>query len=331
MASFSLTADGVRMRAQPDTSATILVNNLGLGTTVTSVSDQVVTADGRDWRNVRTAAGQAGWVASDFLAAVQLEERFSVTQDGVRLRAEPGTSADILVANLGLGTILTALSDHLITANGLDWRNVRASAGQVGWVADDFLRPVGAGQGSFTPQGIAGVLGAPLSNVSANWPLLDAALAARDIGDRPVQIAALATVGVETGSFAPIPEFASGDEYEGRTDLGNTQPGDGRRYKGRGFIQITGRSNYTTYGNILGVDLIGNPDLALDPNVASQIFAVYFTNHRIQWLRAPAPPMSCADLARAGEWRGVRVAVNGGTNGLDRFLQMVNGLSALTG
>jgi predicted chitinase len=174
------------------------------------------------------------------------------------------------------------------------------------------------------------VLGAPLSNVAANWPPLSAALSAQGIGDRPVQVAALATIGVETGSFAPIPEYASGDEYEGRADLGNTQPGDGRRFKGRGFVQITGRSNYATYGNKLGIDLVGNPDLALDPNIASQIFAVYFTDHRIRWLRAPAPLMNCADLARAGEWRGVRVAVNGGENGLDRFLQFVNGLLALS-
>jgi predicted chitinase len=167
--------------------------------------------------------------------------------------------------------------------------------------------------------------------VTANWPLLQAALTARGIGDRPVLIAALATVGVETGSFAPIPEWASGDSYEGRVDLGNTQPGDGRRYKGRGLIQITGRANYRHYGQLLGTDLEGNPDLALDPAIACQIFAVYFTEHRIQWLRAPAPLMSCADLARAGEWRGVRLAVNGGYNGLDRFLEIVNGLSALTG
>ena len=256
-------------------------------------------------------------------------QRYSVNEDGVRMRAEPSTSATILVDNLGLGTIMTALSDQLTTADGHDWCNVRSSDGQAGWVASELLGPVGSG--SFTPQGIAGVLGAPLSNVAASWPLLNAALSAHGIGDRLVQVAALATIGVETGRFAPIPEYASGDEYEGRADLGNTQPGDGRRFKGRGFIQITGRSNYSTYGNRLGVDLVGNPDLALDPNVASQIFAVYFTDHRIRWLRAPAPLMNCADLARAGEWRGVRVAVNGGENGLDRFLQFVNGLSALSG
>jgi predicted chitinase len=254
--------------------------------------------------------------------------RYSVIEDGVRMRAEPSTSAAILVDNLGLGAIVTALSDQLTTADGHDWCNVQCSDGQAGWVASELLGPIGSG--SFAPQGIAGVLGAPLSNVAANWPLLNAALSAHGIGDRLVQVAALATIGVETGRFAPIPEYASGDEYEGRADLGNTQPGDGRRFKGRGFVQITGRSNYATYGNRLGVDLVGNPDLALDPNIASQIFAVYFTDHRIRWLPAPAPLMNCADLARAGEWRGVRVAVNGGENGLDRFLRFVNGLLALS-
>jgi SH3-like domain-containing protein len=327
MASYSLTTDGVRMRAQPSTSADIVVDNLGPGTTVTTVSDQLVNADGFDWRNVQTLAGQAGWVASQFLALDQSAERFSVTADGVRMRAQPSISADILINNLGLGAVVTALSDQAVSADGHDWLNVQSMSGQDGWVAKDFLGPVT--QGSFDPQGIAAVLGAPLANVAANWPLLASALTAHGIGDRPVQIAALATIGVETGSFRPIPEFASGDEYEGRADLGNTQPGDGRRFKGRGFIQITGRSNYQTYGNLLGIDLIGNPDLALDPNVASQIFALYFTNHRIRWLPAPAPLMNCADLARAGEWRGVRVAVNGGENGLARFLQMVNGLSEL--
>ncbi|HZO30052.1 MAG TPA: glycoside hydrolase family 19 protein [Chloroflexota bacterium] len=334
MASFSVSVDGVRMRAQPGTSADIVVENLGQGATVTTVSDQVVNADGFDWRNVQTSSGQAGWVASQFLTEVpgsngQDSGRFIVSSDGVRMRSQPSTSGDIVVNNLGVAAVVTAVSDQVVNADGFDWRNVQASDGRTGWVADQFLAPYVPG--SFSPQGIAAVLGAPLSNVSANWPLLEAALNARGIGDRPVQIAALATIGVETGSFAPIPEFASGDAYEGRADLGNTQPGDGRRYKGRGFIQITGRSNYQTYGNTLGVDLIGNPDLALDPNIASQIFAVYFTDHRIRWEPAPAPLMNCADLARAGEWRGVRIAVNGGTNGLDRFMQMVNGLSALSG
>jgi hypothetical protein len=176
------------------------------------------------------------------------------------------------------------------------------------------------------PLAIASILGAPRENVIANWPLVYAALAEQGMSDRPVQIAAIATIGVETGSFAPIPEWASGNEYEGRADLGNTQPGDGRQYKGRGYIQLTGRSNYRTYGSALGIDLEGNPDLALDPTVAAAVFALYFATHRIRWYAYPAPLMNCADLARAGEWRGVRVAVNGGTNGLSDFLQFVQAL-----
>lgn len=84
---------------------------------------------------------------------------------------------------------------------------------------------------------LAAATGSPESAIRANWPVLCAALEARGISDRPVQIAAIATTRVEAGrGFAPIPEYASGDEYEGRADLGNVLPGDGRRYKGRGLI-----------------------------------------------------------------------------------------------
>jgi hypothetical protein len=177
------------------------------------------------------------------------------------------------------------------------------------------------------PAAIASATGCSEAAIRSNWPGLCDALHARGIGDRPVQQAAIATTRVEAGSgFAPIPEIASGIAYEGRLDLGNTQPGDGPRYKGRGYIQITGRANYQTYGDALGVGLVDNPDLALRPDIAAQVFAIYFTNHYIRWEPSPAPLMNCADLARAGEWRGVRVAVNGGENGLATFLDVVNKL-----
>lgn len=69
-------------------------------------------------------------------------------------------------------------------------------------------------------------------------------------------------------------EFASGWDYEGRTDLGNTQPGDGPRYKGRGFVQITGRRNYTDWSNRLGIDLVGNPERAAEPAIAAKILVL---------------------------------------------------------
>jgi hypothetical protein len=66
-------------------------------------------------------------------------------------------------------------------------------------------------------------------------------------------------------------EFASGSAYEGRLDLGNTRPGDGVRYKGRGFVQITGRGNYRDWSNRLGVDLLAAPQLAERPEIAARI------------------------------------------------------------
>lgn len=102
--------------------------------------------------------------------------------------------------------------------------------------------------------------------------------------------------------------------YEGRSDLGNTQPGDGIRFHGRGFIQITGRANYKHYGDKLGVPLLDDPELALDPEVASAILVEYF------WER------SVDQRGVAQDWKGVRRAVNGGLNGWDHFWPVVQKL-----
>lgn len=81
----------------------------------------------------------------------------------------------------------------------------------------------------------------------------------------------LASATHESGMGAYMEEFASGAAYEGRGDLGNTEPGDGVRFKGRGYVQITGRTNYAEWSERLGVDLVGNPGLAEDPDIAVQI------------------------------------------------------------
>lgn len=72
----------------------------------------------------------------------------------------------------------------------------------------------------------------------------------------------LATAHHESDRWRTMEEYASGAAYEGRKDLGNTTRGDGRRFKGRGLVQITGRRNYTMWSQRLGVDLVGSPELA---------------------------------------------------------------------
>jgi peptidoglycan hydrolase-like protein with peptidoglycan-binding domain len=173
----------------------------------------------------------------------------------------------------------------------------------------DFNFPLNADQ-------IASALGAPVANVRKYWPEIANSLKKRGITSTNAVIAVLATIQVEVGSFKPIPEYASGAAYEGRSDLGNTQPGDGVRYKGRGFIQLTGRANYTSYGKKLGVDLVGNPDLALEPRVSAEVLAEYFAQRGI-----PA-------MANRGDWQAVRKAVNGGLNGWNAFIGAVNRLKA---
>jgi hypothetical protein len=68
-------------------------------------------------------------------------------------------------------------------------------------------------------------------------------------------------------------ELSDGSQYEGRADLGNTRPGDGPRFKGRGFVQITGRLNYTKWARKLGIDLVSFPEKAAIPEVAAIIIS----------------------------------------------------------
>ena len=98
--------------------------------------------------------------------------------------------------------------------------------------------------------------------------------------------------------------------YEGRSDLGNNQPGDGKRFMGRGYIQLTGRANYKTYGDKIGVDLVNNPELAADPTNAAKIAIAYWEN-RVN-----------RSAAQKGDVRTVTKNINGGDRGLaDRMSQ----------
>lgn len=168
-----------------------------------------------------------------------------------------------------------------------------------------------------TPEVVADILKCPLKDTQKYLPGVLEALQEKGILDKPTLIAAIATIGVETGGFCPINEYGGTQYftkmYEHRKDLGNVQPGDGARYHGRGFIQVTGRSNYRRYGEQLGLGrrLEDNPELALEPKISAQILAYYFYDRKVH------------QAARASDWRKVRKLVNGGYNGWNEFNNFV--------
>jgi putative chitinase len=161
---------------------------------------------------------------------------------------------------------------------------------------------------------------APRANVERNLPLVLNALVPR-LADKPMVLMALATIRAETGSFLPISEGQSRyntspggqpfDLYDSRADLGNLGPPDGERFKGRGFIQLTGRSNYALHGAAVGLghQLIDDPDLANNPGIAACLLASFLKHHE-EAIRA---------ALTAGDLREARRLVNGGSNGLGEF------------
>lgn len=158
--------------------------------------------------------------------------------------------------------------------------------------------------------------GAPAHRIRANWPLVYAAMQKHGIASHRSQVAMIATITVECPPWKPISEWGEHPEYDTGSKakrLGNTPEadGDGQRYEGRGFIQLTGRANYRAFGLGLHLDLEAQPDLALRPAVAAEIAALYFKQRKVN------------EAADAGDWPRVRKLVNGGLNGWDHFAKVV--------
>ena len=100
--------------------------------------------------------------------------------------------------------------------------------------------------------------------------------------DSDKEVAAfIAQIGHESGQLRYVEELASGKAYEGRKDLGNTQVGDGVRFKGRGLIQITGRANYTQLSKDLGEDFIKHPELLSTPKYAVQSACWFWNKNKL--------------------------------------------------
>lgn len=161
------------------------------------------------------------------------------------------------------------------------------------------------------------------ANIARYLPYVAAALEVMGLTDRAMICAALGTIRAESEGFVPIAELPSqfntppgaapfGAYDDPKKRLGNTQPGDGARFKGRGFVQLTGRANYEKYGLALGLDLAGHADLANAPEVAALLLARFLAD------RADAMRKALA----GGKFAAARKLVNGGTHGLDRFKEV---------
>lgn len=125
--------------------------------------------------------------------------------------------------------------------------------------------------------------------------------------DTGVRISAfLAQLTHESGSLRYVCEIASGEDYEFRASLGNIEPGDGKRFKGRGLIQITGRTNYKLLSIAFGVDFLTSPELLEQPNYAALSAGWFWDSRKLNEL---------ADLATDEAFLKITKRINGGVNG----------------
>ena len=160
---------------------------------------------------------------------------------------------------------------------------------------------------------------APKGNVAKYLPAVVAALQAAGLSSREMFLMAIATIRAETAGFAPISEGVSrfntapGEhefgKYDFRQDLGNNGHGEGARYKGRGFIQLTGKSNYYVHGGKIGVNLVDNPERANESEIAAALLASFLKSREKRILEA----------LRVRNFAAARRAVNGGSHGLKQF------------
>lgn len=163
---------------------------------------------------------------------------------------------------------------------------------------------------------LAGIMGTSEERAALFVVPINTALHTYDITTTPRICAFLAQVGHESGGlrysrelWGPTKQQAG---YEGRADLGNTSPGDGYRYRGRGLIQITGRANYEACGRCLGVDFVKFPERMETPMNAALSAGWFWSTRNLN------------ALADARDFTGITRRINGGTNGLSDRISYLN-------
>jgi putative chitinase len=142
-------------------------------------------------------------------------------------------------------------------------------------------------------------------------PILTKFMPAYQIDTPKRQAAFLAQVGHETSSLKHMLEIADGSAYEGRADLGNTEPGDGKRFPGRGGLQATGRGMCTKLAKALGVDFVTHPELLEQPEWAISSACWIWTIDK-----------GLNPLADADKFGSITKRINGGYTHIDERIQL---------
>lgn len=179
------------------------------------------------------------------------------------------------------------------------------------------------------------------SNLMLHLPHLNSAMQEFSINTKTRAEQFIAQMAHESGGFRYMKELASGSAYEGRANLGNTHAGDGMRFKGRGPVQITGRTNYTLCGASLSLDCVAHPELLEQPENGWRAAGWFWTQGAALNLSKKA---KAHILAKYGDWEhislniladkmddiGITLAVNGGMNGYeDRMKYLKRAITAL--
>jgi len=235
----TVTASALNFRSGPGTNYGV-IGSLSYGTTVS-----VLGGSGQWWQI--SAQGKTGYVSSEYLS-VQ-----AVTTAALRIRGGPGTNYNTLTTiPLGGSITITARANN-------EWYAVRYG-GTSGYSSAQYIQLTQSGGGGGGGSGGGSTTGGVITDSQMqrmgwkNYKLADLNACCKKFG---ITTSArirhfISQCSHESCCGVYTKEIASGQAYEGRTSLGNTQPGDGPRFKGAGYIQLTGRSNYQALANYLG-------------------------------------------------------------------------------
>jgi putative chitinase len=188
---------------------------------------------------------------------------------------------------------------------------------------------------NLTAEQISKASGSSLENAERFRPYLNKYMDKYGVNTPNRVLAFLSQIGHESGGLKHTLEQGNlSINYEGNKDLGNIYAGDGVKYKGRGLIQLTGRANYQKMSEKTGKDLINNPQLVEQPDLATEVRVIWWKDRKRSGLTLnewadrydPKQPIDSANNKDILE--NITRAINGGINGWeDRLRRMSNGLS----